>query len=323
MCHLAERRDLCISGASLERTPLLVPAFSSRVPDIEKIFRASEEFVTGPVLISAYDVARGRVSPPFDFAPFVFLDSGGYEISGDLDLSDVSGDTSSRTDWSPEDHSAAIAAWDPRVPCIAVSYDSPTLRRPVHEQIENAAKMIVGPGMGRELLLKPETRSQNFIDVESLLPCVRSLDAFDVIGVTEKEIGNSIFERMLNIARLRLSLRKAGLETPLHIFGSMDTVTTLFYFVAGADIFDGLSWLRYGFRDGNTLYWQNFGVLEVGIGTKSPAVEAIRWMKNYHYMGEMQLEMRRFLKGHDFGVFRYHSILLAEAYKSVEEHLGV
>jgi len=32
---------------------------------------------------------------------------------------------------------------------------------------------------------------------------------------------------MKNIAQLRRALDKAGLETPIHVFGSLDTVTTL------------------------------------------------------------------------------------------------
>ncbi len=49
---------------------------------------------------------------------------------------------------------------------------------------------------------------------------------------------------MQNIAKLRKALDKAGLNIPLHVFGSLDTVTTPLYFLAGADIFDGLTWLR-------------------------------------------------------------------------------
>jgi hypothetical protein len=323
LLHLAERRDVAISGRWVERTPLLVPAFSSRVPDVEKIFRASEEFVSGPILISAYDLARGLIKPPYDFAPFVFLDSGGYEVSGELDLSDVGGDTPRAHSWSPEEHSATVSAWDGRVPCVSVSYDHPDLRQPFPEQIGSASALPLPSGMGRELLLKPEKRSQSFIDVDSFIPHVRQLDVFDVIGVTEREIGNSILERMVNIARLRLALRKAGLETPIHVFGSMDSATTLFYFIAGADIFDGLTWLRYAFREGSTLYKQNFGILEVGIAAKSPVIEALCWWRNYQYMTEMQLQMRRFLSNRDFGVFRHYGSYLAEAYESVKEHLEV
>ena len=75
-------------------TPLLVPSFSSRVAEINNIFRASEEFIDGPFLVSAFDIAKQYIDPPFDFAGAVFLDSGGYEVGSHADLSDVSSDPS-------------------------------------------------------------------------------------------------------------------------------------------------------------------------------------------------------------------------------------
>ena len=55
---------------------------------------------------------------------------------------------------------------------------------------------------------------------------------------------------MKNIAQIRRALDGVGLDTPLHVFGSLDTVTTPMYFMAGADIFDGLTWLRFAFYNG-------------------------------------------------------------------------
>ena len=38
-------------------TPLLLPSFSSKgFPDLRKIIKILEEYISGPVLISAYDV---------------------------------------------------------------------------------------------------------------------------------------------------------------------------------------------------------------------------------------------------------------------------
>jgi hypothetical protein len=127
---------------------------------------------------------------------------------------------------------------------------------------------------------------------------------------------------MVNIARLRMGLRRIGLETPIHVFGSLDTITTLFYFVAGADIFDGLTWLRYAFKNGQTVYRQDFGIRELGISTKAPKVEALCWSKNYGYIREMELEMRRFLGGYDFGEFQFNGDLIKNAYRSVEEEVA-
>lgn len=82
---------------------------------------------------------------------------------------------------------------------------------------------------------------------------------FHALGVTEKELGGNFKERMINIARIRKALNGVGLENmPIHIFGSLDTVSTPLYFVAGADIFDGLTWLRFAYYKGMTIYRQNY-----------------------------------------------------------------
>jgi hypothetical protein len=318
---LAERRELKFADGASLRTPILIPSFSSRIPKVEKIFRASEEFISGPILISAYDVKHQLLNPPFDFGNAIFLDSGGYEASIDSDLSDVSNLPPQGKDWTESEHLSVLAAWQSKVPTVIISYDHPKVRLPLPKQISAASELALPKNSLREILIKPETEAQNFIQPESIRKHIHSLSKFDVIGVTEKEIGNSVLERMQNIAIMRLALNKAGIGTPIHVFGSLDAITTLFYFVAGADIFDGLTWLRYAFKDGRTLYRQDFGITDLGIGTKFPLVEALCWARNYQYMQEMELEMRRFLKDHDFGVFKYHSQIIRAAFENVEEEM--
>jgi len=159
--------------------------------------------------------------------------------------------------------------------------------------------------------------------MDSIAAQVQHLHHFQAVGVTEKEIGNSVLDRMRNIAHLRRELKRVHLDLPIHVFGSLDTITTLFYFIAGADIFDGLTWLRYAFNQGHTIYRQDYGIGEFGVDTKSPKVEALCWSKNYSYMREMQLEMRRFLIGHDFEVFKYHGSILKAAYENIFEEVMV
>jgi hypothetical protein len=320
---LAERRELKFADGTSLRTPILVPSFSSRIPKIEKIFRASEEFIDGPILISAYDIKHKYLSPPFDFGNAIFLDSGGYEASSDSDLSDVSGQAAKGGEWSEGEHSEVLTNWASKVPVIVISYDHPKLRCALSRQIASAAELALPKNALKEILLKPETDDQHFVQVESVRRNVHSLSKFDVIGVTEKEMGNSVLERMENIATLRLALNKAGIGSPIHVFGSLDTITTLFYFVAGADIFDGLTWLRYAFKDGRTLYRQDFGITDLGIAAKFPRVEALCWSRNYQYMKEMEMEMRRFLKANDFKVFKNHGERLKAAFQSIEEEVRI
>jgi hypothetical protein len=320
---LAGRREVKFGTTLTIRTPMLVPSFSSRVPKVENPFRASEEFIDGPLLVSAYDVAHKLLLPPYDFGSAIFLDSGGYEISKVADLSDVSDQSNAPMEWSEEDHTAVLATWKPRVPSAIISYDHPKSRHSVKEQIKRAKKMNLPKGNTvREILLKPETEKQDFVQLEPVLNNIHEFTGFEIIGVTEKGIGNSVLERMTNIARIRRALSGIGLATPIHVFGSLDSVTTFFYFVAGADIFDGLTWLRYAFKGGKTLYRQDFGISDLGISTKSYSVEAQCWHRNYGYMRDMELEMNRFPTNYDFGAFKYHSEALKSAYESVEAQLA-
>jgi hypothetical protein len=258
---LAKRRALKLNDQEVERTPLLVPSFSSKgFPNIDKIIEYSSELIEGVTLVSAYDLHYGKIQQPFHFPSMIFLDSGGYEVSKDAELSDFGDKEHVPKLWTQEMHEAQLALWQPSVPSVLISYDHPKERLLIKAQIERAKGMAPGrAGFLREILLKPETTGQMLLHMPNIIQNVHGLADFDVIGVTEKEVGNSIPDRMKNIARLRHALDKAGLETPIHIFGSLDTVATPMYFLAGADIFDGLTWLRFAFHEGQTVYKQNYG----------------------------------------------------------------
>ena len=324
--NLAKRRALKLDGVEIERTPLLVPSFSSKgFPDVEKIVEYNSEIIDGPMLVSAYDLHYKEIAPPFNFPSLIFLDSGGYEASKDhVDLSDFGDRDHAPRGWNQQMHEEQLATWQPSVPCVLISYDHPRERLTVAKQIDRALAMAPGRnGFLREILLKPETDTQSYLQIPAIVRQVHRFAGFDAIGVTEKEVGNSIMTRMQNIARIRLALHKAGLDIPIHVFGSLDTVTTPLYFLAGADIFDGLTWLRFAFREGQTLYKHNYGALELGVSTSSHVIDARCWNDNYYYMANLQDEMRRYLNGHDFKWFKYHRDLFQATLGSVIEALEV
>jgi hypothetical protein len=94
------------------------------------------------------------------------------------------------------------------------------------------------------------------------------------------------------------------------------------YFLAGADIFDGLTWLRFAFHEGKTLYKQNYGVIKLGVSTKAHVIDGRCWNDNYYYIKELELEMRRYLQDHDIGAFQHHAELLNSALQSTIEAVG-
>jgi len=323
---LAARRVLRLNGEEVAATPILVPSFSSKgiAVDVKKAVEWAEQFIDGPTLVSAYDLYYKKITPPFTFPSLILLDSGGYEASKDMDLSELGEKVHRPKKWTRDMHEQVLADWRSALPpTVFISYDHPKERLTVPEQIERARQLAPGrTDIMREVLLKPETTDATLLKVESILPHVGLLRDFDVIGVTEKEIGNSIFHRMTNIAKLRSALTKARLDLPIHVFGSLDTVTTSMYFVAGADIFDGLTWLRFAYFEGNTIYRHIYGALKLGITTREHLVDGQCWSNNLGYLADRTLEMRNFIRTHDFANFKFHPHLIEDAYRSLLTEIG-
>lgn len=323
---LAKRRALKRKGEEIERTPLLVPSFSSKgFPEVNKTIKFCAELFDGATLVSAYDLHYTKIQLPPNFAPLIFLDSGGYEASKDAELSDYGDTEHFPKTWSRELYEAQVKAWNPgpNVTSVIVSYDHPEERLPVREQIDRANKMAPAQdGILREILLKPEEIGKFRLQMDSITKNIHALADFDVIGVTEKELGNSILARMRNIAKLRRALEHVGLDTPIHVFGSLDTITTPMYFLAGADIFDGLTWLRFAFYEGYTIYRQNYGALKLGLNRAAEVVNGQCWNHNYYYLKDMEGDMRRFLLEGDYSCFRFHQDELRKACQSVIEAEG-
>ena len=258
---LAKRRGFYRDGKEVIRTPLLLPSFSSKgFPEIQNIIDATQEVIDGEILLSAYDIHHRNLVGQFDFAEAIFLDSGGYEASTDVELSEIRKLDHVPNSWSLEDYLALVNAWDSARPTVIVSYDHPKERVDTAEQIKRAYETIPKrQNIFREILFKPEAGESVEVNIAAIVDSVHALAGFDAIGITEKEIGVTQQVRMANIARIRKALNVAGLgDKPIHVFGSLDTISTPLYFVAGADIFDGLTWLRFAYHEGMTIYRENY-----------------------------------------------------------------
>jgi hypothetical protein len=321
---LASRRFLRIGSAPPIKTPLLLPSFSSKgFPNVAKILQTMEEYISDEVLVSAYDIYNNHIKPPFDFASAIFLDSGGYEASKEIELSDTYEKEYSGREWSLDRHQQVLAEWKSNSPTVCVSYDHPNDRVPTGQQIARAKAMVLPPGnSARALLIKPESETSKRLHLENILPTVKQMTGFAVVGVTEKEIGNSTLSRMINVAKLRKDLDVHHPGLPIHVFGSLDTISTFLYFLAGADIFDGLTWLRYAFSNGDTVYRHHFGALSLPITTNSDIVEGRCWTNNYQSMQEMRLSMIKFAADGRFEHFGKHHDSLKRAYDAMIAELG-
>ena len=320
---LARKLKLSLDGLEVGTTPMLVPSISSRANiDIKKLLSSVVELVTGPLLISAYDYCYAS---EFDisFPELIFLDSGGYECNKDGDISDIGLYKPDSKEWNRDYHSRVVDNWKNEIPTVLISYDHPTVREPIERQINHANDFFNGKdNFLKEILIKPRSVGAIRIKTDDIKQNLKSLNSFDIIGFTEKELGYSVLERMINLAKIRIMMDKEGLEKPIHIFGSLDPITTPLYYLSGADIFDGLSWLRFVFHEGNTYYLDSFGPKQFGIHQHSLAMWGRSIAANYTSLRRLEIDLEKFQYNKDFKVFGENADFFSKSYDDLKAKIG-
>jgi hypothetical protein len=192
------------------------------------------------------------------------------------------------------------------------------------QQLDAARAFIARyPDQLHTILLKPETDTQKYLTKTLQLACVSAeeLAPFDFIAVTEKELGSSVLDRMHEVAKLRLALDDAGVTKPIHVFGALDPLTSSLYFLAGAEVFDGLTWLRYAYRGGLCVYQANNGVLEIGSDRRDDRVRAQTLTENVHSLPGLRAEMRKFTLEQDFNQFKHNAETLRSEFDALRTRL--
>ena len=323
---LARSRDLRIGSQVVGRTPLLCPSFSSKgFPDIRKILNLMSEFITESVLVSAYDIHYRKISQKkVSFPGLILLDCGGYETRLDHDLSEAYGREHKPRAWSRKHYVAVMKQWRVRTATVAVSFDSPKNFLGVRRQISEARRLQGElPRIPVTLLIKPDTKKNTFVSMSSAIQHVNDLRSFFAVGFTEKEIDHSLLGRMTKIAQLRRAMDSAKVDIPIHIFGSLDTMSTPLYFISGAEIFDGLTWLRFGYHEGYTMYAQNYGAIREPDGLLHKPNDKVfqMWKNNYYYLLKLKDQMINYVRTDDFSAFPYVGPRLEEAYTQLEARL--
>ena len=320
------------SGVSVT-TPLLIPSFSSKgfgrstkddKSEIGKILATAAEFVTDVFLISAYDVYYEHLPHPskLECTPdLIFLDSGGYEISTDRDYSSVIDPLPQPLSWTTVNLASVFDNWPDQVPAVFVSYDHPDDRKPFADQVADARNLFRTRSQHLTLLLlKPENKTQTTLTktIKSAVADVQVLGTFDIIGVTEKELGKTMLDRMAQITSLRLAMDGAGVRTPLHVFGALDPLSVCLYYIAGAEIFDGLTWLRYAYHHGTCIYTHNLGALKYGLHVSDQLVRSRALSDNYYALQSLQQRLLDFETTKNFEKLAPHAALLSDAFDSLK-----
>ncbi|SRR6266487_639984 len=230
--------------------PLLVYSYSSRgFSDLPERYVATKN-VAPTELLSLYDLHyhlnHTEILHTSEFTSTMrFLDSGMYEAEEHTD----------RQLWSQELYVESARTFAHNGD-IVVSYDDRSLS--IDNQIKQGKSLFERLGQVaiiRDLLLHPNGTPPAELanTIAQLVPDI------DIIGLTEKDIGFSWFIAASYIHRLRITLNDVlGRYVPIHVFGCFDPQTIARLFFAGADIFDGLAWMRYYFHNGHAFYDKEF-----------------------------------------------------------------
>lgn len=323
------------SSTSL-RTPLLVPSFSSKAfgfshdgqPEVHLVLDLCREFITSTCLISAYDVYYNYIPAPEDLGitvDLMFLDSGGYEVSEDRDLSAVDKPVHRPNDWDLQKLDAIASRWPEAIPAVFVSYDHSNERNPVPEQLRGAKGFLHRhPNHLHLFLLKPQSPQELTLGpaLQALSEHTGDLAGFQLLGVTEKELGFSVLERMVRIARLRQVLDAAGLSIPIHVFGALDPLSVALYYVAGAEVFDGLTWARYAYNSGQCVYIHNNAALNYGIEIQDDELRVRTMVDNLRCLEQLERSLRRLGETRDWKHLSTHREFVERAAERLQSELG-
>lgn len=283
---LGRRRTISLRNGIEIRTPLVIPSFSTRnvgridvdgTPESisSAALRLHGNQLTEAMLVSAYDLRQrylhdadrllgGATDTIFGAPELLMVDSGLYETRERVGYDDGAA-AAVGDDWSAAAYGEVLAAL-PEIPAAIVNFDA--AHAPYDEQIAAASALFAEhPQRAHVMLLKPE-REHTFVEPARLGAVAGDLRRIDVVAVTEKELGNTLLERLKALAEVHRTLDRAEVAAPLHVFGGLDPLLTPLYVACGAEIVDGVGWLRYAYRDDVAHYLDSRAVLELDLDAR-------------------------------------------------------
>ena len=244
----------------------------------------------------------------------IFIDSGGYELLSAMDSTEpheVDGQDHARDAelFTEDEYRSVLKHLPENLPFVIANYDHAARGLEMDAQVA-AARALFGeyPSFLHDFIAKRTSRRARFLDIEEIIAHVDDLRGFHILGVTEREIGNSVLNRLANIATLRLAMDDRGINMPIHVWGGLDPVLTPMYFCAGAEIFDGVSWMRYGYYRDTSIPRDAYTVLELGAQEGPSRSAYFRYAHNLNYLEVVEIHMEQFVTEGcaDFSLFGTH-----------------
>jgi hypothetical protein len=334
---LARRSTITHPLAGPIELPLLVPAFSSKgfgfgstgrgrdKHEFSEIAYELADFGSRPscsVMISAYDLHFSHFDAPklgskrpemhLRNSRLVIVDSGGYELVSDFDSSEpMTFAYAPRDGFGPEEYESVLqrlVSLSRPLPLVITNFDYGARGQVITLQIKLGRALFKKfPGCMNNFIIKPWTQSSKLVDPSKMTDTdFADLRGFDIIGVTEKELGKDIFERIKRIAKLRQRLDNAKVNAPIHIWGGLDPIMTPLYFFAGAEIFDGVSWLRYAYKDGVAMNRECYAVVsQIGVTASRQLNHVYASLDNLTALNNLTIALQQWVdfEGKKFDMF--------------------
>ena len=331
---LARRTTLKHPIGSVADMPRLVPSFSSKgfplfkergrkkpYSDVTRALEMIGPYINDSILISAYDLHHGYLRKPQRFysgKELVFIDSGGYELSLDWDSTEPKQGPYKGLDFSEEDYRKVLSGLPKNLPFVIANYDWGACGKAIEDQIVSAQELFNNfPKFLRSFLIKPT--GKRYLDINEVISHVAKLRAFDILGVTEKELAKNFLDRLVNLAKLRVTMDRENVNVPIKVWGGLDPIITPLYFFAGAEIFDGVSWLRYAYHEGMAVYRDSYGILNLGIETPLDHVRGLVLNHNVNFLQRLTTSLRQVVDdgGANFKMFDAHANIFERAYRTL------
>jgi hypothetical protein len=337
---LARRSKFSHPQAGEIELPLLIPAFSSKGFAMYPTGRgnakryysenayALSDFGKNPnpcVLISGYDLhfhhfdapelAKGKPQIHLRNSSLVFLDSGGYELVSEFDSMEIKTPPYTALEgYGPKEYEKQlknlVTIKEP-LPLVITNFDYTSRGKPLENQIKTARTLFRQfPDCTTDFIIKPWTPDSKVVDPARMSDRdFANLQGFDIIGITEKELGRDMFDRLKRIARLRKGLDEANINSPIHVWGGLDPLITPLFFFAGAEIFDGVSWLRYAYHEGMAVNRETYSVIsDIGVTASRQFNHTYVSFRNLAFLNNLTNSLQQWVDfdGKKFDMFDPH-----------------
>jgi len=280
------------------------------------------DFIRDSILVSAYDIFHSHLRKPeryFKNKEMVFIDSGGYELGPDFDSTEPIHLLTPTKKFTLENYTEVLRDLSEEFPFAVANFDYGTKQKPLLDQILAGQKLFGKfPALLTDFIIKP-VGGQQYLDVDDIIRHIKKFQAFSILGIAEKDLGKDLAQKLKFVAKLRLAMDREEVAIPIHLWGGLDPIFTPLYFFAGAEIFDGISWLRYAYIDGVATYRDCYNVLSGGIETPMDHVRALTLSHNLEFLRSQSTNFREFVihKAKRFDMFGSRAGVLEKAYRTM------